>query len=119
MAASALSMRILRMYVMDPRPSFSRRKDSVSGSRPATLSGSLMVALKKRLLRERIFDGVMDAVALCVRVSKAGHADNHGVGLLRIRGEWSRRERDWQGLVGRRGGAVGVGAGAAGGVVRG
>jgi hypothetical protein len=53
-AASALSERIFRMYVIDPRPSDSRSSDSSSGSRPETLSGSLMTGLKKRLLSERI-----------------------------------------------------------------
>src|SRR4051812_8433872 len=39
---------------MDPRTRDSRRTLSISGSRLASLSGSLMVALKKRLLTVRI-----------------------------------------------------------------
>ena len=53
-AASAESDRILRMYVIDPRPSRSRRLDSSSGSSPLTASGSLMTGLKKRLFSDRI-----------------------------------------------------------------
>ena len=53
-AASAVSDRVLRMYVIDPRPSFSRSMLSNSGSSPLTVSGSLMTGLKYRLFSERI-----------------------------------------------------------------
>jgi len=42
------------MYVIEPRPSCSRRMVSISGSSPETLSGSLITGLKKRLFSERI-----------------------------------------------------------------